>query len=493
MFLASFITSILLASATAVNASGSVSESIPVVREFPVCFRWDNPHYDPSYLDNAQIEKDLLAFIDSLGTSQIERIDIIAFASPEGSISRNNELCKLRSAELKWLILKNYPETRGRFVLRPSGESWAMLRERVAADKRLSDASRSKILRTLDDKSMSLDARKWRLSKGLGNDPNVGDIWQYLLRAHYRYIRGGAVIIIYKVPGSPAPGSVSTDAVAPGIVALDTTATDAAAVPVIPTEAKESGEAKELADTVATALEPAVAPNPLADSTLTKTPLPDSLQRDGAQLPDSLSVGRHGPADNESRVPLLGMSTNILYDVTYIPGYGITSIPSLSLEYYPRGGRWTIGADVEWPMWKHWDRHDFMQINNITLWVRRYFKPDLHLYKGAYLFGNVNAAQYGIGWDDKGWEGEGLGGSLGIGYKKYFGNSRFYFDTGLAAGVFWSQYDPYFWGNEATGWYYYDYAGKPEDFQERSKHLLWFGPTRLYFSIGYDLLMRKRR
>ena len=47
--------------------------------------------------------------------------------------------------------------------------------------------------------------------------------------------------------------------------------------------------------------------------------------------------------------------------------------------------------------------------------------------------------------------------------------------------------------NEATGWYYYDYLGKPEDFKERSKRLLWFGPTRLYFSIGYDLLMRKKR
>ena len=101
--------------------------------------------------------------------------------------------------------------------------------------------------------------------------------------------------------------------------------------------------------------------------------------------------------------------------------------------------------------------------------------------------------RYGIGFDDKGWIGEGLGGSVGIGYKKYFGSSRFFFDTGLALGVLWSRYDPYIWGNEATGWYYYDYLGKPEDFKERSKRLLWFGPTRLYFSIGYDLLMRKKR
>lgn len=468
----SFITSILLASATAVNASGSVSESNPVVREFPVCFRWDNPHYDKTYLENESVEKELFGFVDSLETTKIEQIIIETYASPEGAIYHNNELCKQRAAELKWLLLKRFPETRGKFMLRSAGESWAKLRERVANDKNISDASREKILRILDDNTISLDTRKYRLSKTLGTDPKVGDLWLYLLRYHYRYIRCGAIVIV---------------------VVRDTTAVDTAAPsadaaapprPVIPSAPSViPSEAKEPSDTTA----PAVAPKPLTDSTLTQTLPPYSAQAESGQMVDNKPVKRH------SRVPLLGVSTNLLYDATYIPHYGFTSIPSLSLEYYPYNGRWTIGADVEWPMWRHWDTHDFMQINNITLWVRRYFSPDLHLYKGAYLFGNVNAVQYGIGWDDKGWEGEGLGGSLGIGYKKYFGNSRFYFDTGLAAGVFWSQYDPYVWGNEATGWYYYDYAGKPEDFRERGKRLLWFGPTRLYFSIGYDLLMRKKR
>lgn len=464
----------------------------PVTREFPVCFRWDNPHYDRTYLDNASIEEEIFHFIDSIGTANIEQIVVEAFASPEGSLYHNKELCKLRSAEIKWLILKNYPETLGKFKLRPAGESWTMLRSRVAADKKLTDASREKILRILDDTSLSLDSRKWRLSKGLGTDPQVGDLWQYLLRAHYRYLRCGVVVMVSSL-----------------------TADTAAVVP---------GEAKEPADTVASA----VAAKPLADSTLTQTPLPDSLQRESGQLPDSLSVDRHEPVDTiaqavadkpladitavtpseatvipseakepakakEDRVPLLGVSTNLLYDATYIPHYGFTSIPSVSVEYYPYNGRTTFGADVEWPMWQHWDTHKFMQINNITLWVKRYFKQNVHLYKGPYLLGSLNAVRYGIGFDDKGWIGEGLGGSVGIGYKKYFGSSRFFFDTGLALGVLWSRYDPYIWGNEATGWYYYDYLGKPEDFKERSKRLLWFGPTRLYFSIGYDLLMRKKR
>ena len=108
-----------------------------VAREFPVCFRWDNPHYDKTYLDNEVVEKEVLGFIDSVGVANIERIIIETFASPDGSLRRNDELCKLRSAELKWLILKNIPETRGKFELKSSGESWGKLRDRIVADRRI--------------------------------------------------------------------------------------------------------------------------------------------------------------------------------------------------------------------------------------------------------------------------------------------------------------------------------------------------------------------
>ena len=451
----------------------------PVTREFPVCFRWDNPHYDRTYLDNASIEEEIFHFIDSIGTANIEQIVVEAFASPEGSLYHNKELCKLRSAEIKWLILKNYPETLGKFKLRPAGESWTMLRSRVAVDKKLTEASREKILRILDDTSLTLDSRKWRLSKGLGTDPQVGDLWQYLLRAHYRYLRCGVVVMVSSL-----------------------TADTAAVVP---------GEAKEPADTVASA----VADKPLADSTLTQTPLPDSLQRESGQLPDSLSVGSHEPVDTiaqavadkpladitavipseakesaprRERIPILGLSTNLLYDATYIPGYGFTSIPSLSVEYYPANGHWTFGGDVEWPNWKHFDEHRYMQIHNIGLWSRYYFKPGENRFNGWYVSGGANAAAFGLGWNEKGWEGEGVGISLGGGHKWTFG--CIFIDAGIAFGAFYSRYDSYTWGNDATGWYYYDYVGDPDDFEPRLKRWLWIGPTRLQVSIGVDLFNR---
>ena len=40
--------------------------------------------------------------------------------------------------------------------------------------------------------------------------------------------------------------------------------------------------------------------------------------------------------------PVIGISTNLPYDITYIPGYGLTSVPSLSLEYYPSKGKFRV-------------------------------------------------------------------------------------------------------------------------------------------------------
>lgn len=200
------------------------------------------------------------------------------------------------------------------------------------------------------------------------------------------------------------------------------------------------------------------------------------------------------PAAPEIRVPVVGISTNIPYDLTWVPGYGVTSVPSFSVEYFPaRWERWTVGADVEWPMWKHWKTHRFLQINNLTLWTRRYFRTRATRAEGFYLLGNVNAARYGIGFDMKGWQGEGLGASLGAGYKRYFRNKRFYLDAGLALGYFYSRYDPYVWGNDATGWYYYDYTGEPANFVPRRMALSWFGPTRVYVSVGLDLYRKKKK
>ena len=141
----------------------------------------------------------------------------------------------------------------------------------------------------------------------------------------------------------------------------------------------------------------------------------------------------------------IAVSTNLPYDLTYFPGYGITSIPSLGVEYYPSGHkRFSFGLDFECPFWAHYDTHRFLQANNLTLSSRWYFqkgyKGDYH---GLFLYAGAGAARYGIGWDAHGWQGEGFHLSAGLGWKFALGRkSRFFMDMGLAGGRFHSRAAP---------------------------------------------------
>ena len=433
----------------------------------------------PFFCENEAAMRAIFNLVDSLGTDRVESIEVTGYSSPEGVYEYNLKVSLRRARSVAKILRARYAGMSHRVRVQAGGEAWPALRERVEADTRISKASQARVLRFLDDTSISDDTRKWRMVNWLKNDPNVGPLYPYLLRNHYRKLRSGVVVVIHEVPETPETPQTKQQPADTAVLLPAPGADTAVAAPALPPV--DSAQFR-LLDSVAVA-----AP---ADT----LPTPDSLAN-AVLAPDSPDTT---PADiyacHKGFIPAAGLSTNIPYDLTYVPGYGLTSIPSFSFEYYPASrGRWTYGLDVEWPMWKHWNSQRFMQINNLTLWTRRYFRDPGVRPQGAYALASVNAARYGIGFNQRGWLGEGLGASLGGGYKWQIGDSRFWFDTGAALGFFFSGYDPYVYGNDALGWYYYDYAGKPEDFQKRNNRWFWLGPTRIYFSVGVDLFNRNRR
>ena len=317
----------------------------------------------------------------------------------------------------------------------------------MAADTVISATAKQRTLALLDDDSVPRDTKKWRMMHFyLGETRQEGDVYHWLLLNHYVYLRCLDINIYYHD-----------------------------AVPYSLEEPVE--EVKE---------EPAIVPEEPAAQPDTTAVAPSEAFVPSLELVSPAS-------DNTAKrrfSPVIGISTNLLFDATYIPNYGFTSVPSFSLEYYPARGHWTFGADVDWSHWLHYDTHRFNQIHNISLHTRRYFRSGENGFKGLYLQGALNAAEYGLGWDAHGWEGELLGANIGAGYKINFG--RFFIDMGLDVGYFYSRNDPYVWGDDATGWYYYDYVGDPAQFAPRQKGFQWFGPTRAYISIGLDLFNRRR-
>lgn len=439
MLFASIISLILFSGPERPETSSRVHEN---VHESQVYFRWDKSNYEDNYRSNSQAADKVYNLMKEIGTERVDSVIVKAYASPEGAYGHNMDLSRRRAMEFDRAV-KEKMGLMGADIpitVLPGGEAWEQLRARVEADTVISATAKKRTLALLDDDSVPRDTKKWRMMHFyLGETRQEGDVYHWLLLNHYVYLRCLDIKIYYHdaVPYSLEEPEEEVKEEQP--VQPDTTAVSASEVFI---------------------------------------PSPELV----FPAPESTAKRRFSP--------VIGISTNLLFDATYIPGYGFTSVPSFSLEYYPARGHWTFGADVDWSHWLHYDTHKFNQIHNITLHTRRYFKSGDNGFKGLYLQGALNAAMYGLGWDAHGWEGELLGANLGAGYKINFG--RFFIDMGLDVGYFYSRNDPYVWGDDATGWYYYDYVGDPAQFAPRQKGFQWFGPTRAYISIGLDLFNRKR-
>ena len=424
------------------------------VHHFQLHFKLDKDSFDNDYLGNDQAASAFIDMMKAIGPELIDSVSVTAYASPEGVTEHNMKLSRNRAAECSRMLKARAGDLSFPVHIRTGGESWALLRERVVADTRMSETARSRILAQLDDQSIRPQTRKWRFKNDfLGSTPEEGDVYKYLLRNHYKYLRCLDIHIHYKDEAGNAGQEVPEGPEEPE----EPEGPEELAVPEEPTEPEvpERPTEPEKNDTIDTpATEPAAA-----------TP---------------------------ARRPILGISTNIPYDITWIPKYGATSVPSFSVEYYPVTGLYSFGADVDFSHWLHPDTHRYNQIHNYTIWARRYFKRTDDRFKGTYLLANLNAAKYGLGFDaNEGYEGEGLGIGVGGGWKVYMGK-RFYLDLGGTLGLFYSRYDPYVWGNDGTGRYYYDYLGDPDAFAKRRKRLVWFGPTRVFISVGFDIYGKKR-
>ena len=203
-------------------------------------------------------------------------------------------------------------------------------------------------------------------------------------------------------------------------------------------------------------------------------------------------------AQDSPRRHMIALRTNLLHAFLYVPQFGFAPGANVQLEYYPLSGHYTMNAGFTFTNHRHWDTHKFMQIRDLQLELRRYFKGGgqfLGTYLGAYAEGMV----YGIGFSaTKGWEGEGGGAGLTIGHTcKLNKKGSLRLEFSLSAGAFITVYDPYVWGNPINGTidglYYYDYHGSTSSFKERNHRFMWFGPTNAGIHLTYDIIYRKKK
>lgn len=207
------------------------------------------------------------------------------------------------------------------------------------------------------------------------------------------------------------------------------------------------------------------------------------------------------PTYNVHRIPLLNVRTNLAYDIFYMPDFGWAPMWNVGLEYYPRRGHFTYSAWFMEPYYQRWSQHKFFQIRNYELETRFYFRgTDRADYHGFYLSAAIDANKFGIGLGPKkGWEGEGFGAQLNLGYVLPLARyNQWKLQFAIGGGFYQAKYDPYVYGvpeyfgpHESDDKYYYDTNLYGDEFKKRQHRYRWLGPTQVAINLSYDLLWRK--
>ena len=154
-----------------------------------VPFRWDDSRLDLDYMGNRQTFRRFAHVIDSIGIHHIDSVVIVSQSSPEGVYEHNLRLSQRRAATMRNVIEQRHPDLRSRLCVYPDGESWAQLREYVKNDTRMKQSTIDKVLSIIDDNSISIGTKKWRMEQL--------PVYRYLLMTYYPRIRNSVFCIVY--------------------------------------------------------------------------------------------------------------------------------------------------------------------------------------------------------------------------------------------------------------------------------------------------------
>lgn len=159
-------------------------------------FRFNRSLLEKNYLTNNYSMDTLSAIMsDKDILSQMDSIVIQASASPEGDLSRNEQLSIERAAAIKTYLMWQYPYLdRNKILTYSIGEDWKGLKQMVERDPDV--PCRSELL-TLINSNLDSQTKDGLLRQLCG-----GDTFLYLTRHMLRYLRSGAACIVFyqKVP-----------------------------------------------------------------------------------------------------------------------------------------------------------------------------------------------------------------------------------------------------------------------------------------------------
>lgn len=430
-----------------------------------------------------ELRNEILPLIQSQHL-ELYRIDVRGAASPEGSVENNARLAKERANVLRDSITSILPSAKGDIIkLSSETEDYELLihymREANDPDTELVESIYHKWKGRPADLKWALFTAKKRT------------LWKRLLAEYFPMLRATRVILYFHIsPDAPPP---------PPAVEEEKQDTIVPPPPVHKCECAGKTECQ---------------------CALSGTPCPcgDSIE---GFCP---CITPPAPQDTiVHRRPVWAISTNLIYDLWYMPDYGFAPMWNGKLEYYPHSDKHNFWNHTSFcagfinPYWHSWKRHKFYQIRNYELEARLYRRYDNATEQryGWYIGAAADVNKYGIGLSDlRGWQGEGFGFQVTGGYVLPLNKCKSWkLEFNLGAGFYQTKYDPYIYEDPYAGssgghaeydpptydpgndqlHYYYKWYGAASDFKKRQYRFRWLGPTQIGISIKYDFLWKRQQ
>ena len=364
---------------------------------------------EPDHAANSAALAAIANLLESNNPEDVDSVVVTSGCSIDGTVAHNSRVSRERGNALVNWIADNYPEYKSKLVLDSRGEDWDALREAVASDSNLSAEQKNEALDIIDSKGGA--DRKEAALRGL-------DSWSYLQESilpqtRYAYARI-ALVSILKPEESPV-------LIHPELTVELEDSTD---ILVQPNDTLVVADSLMQVDTIAYVREiPAEEQPAVADTVI------------------------------RERAPLFALTTNLLYtSATVFTGFH--SVPLTIGVEVPVGQHWSVYSNyMATAPWRAWDNNaECAELIHLDLGAKWYpggsfYKPFVHnpnreVLDGWYAYGAVGAGYYDFERNGKGYQGEEILGTLGLGYGLNLGKN-WSLDFALGVGPMFTQYRYY--------------------------------------------------
>lgn len=397
-----------------------------------VYFRLGHRQYDPSFENNSS---GMNPFVNEVkrhnAASNIERITVRSYTSPDGSNAANERLSRNRCRTISEYLLNETGIDPSLIHTEAEGIAWDELTRMVEADTSI--PYREEVLELLrttpvwvfDDDNRVVGGRKKSLMELRGGVP-----YRWLFTNIFPALRNAvAVSLFVKQP--------------------DAIAEPASAVP----------EKNEKTDSLG---------NPESLEQLENLENLEQPEQPGSpENPDMTAAAPAAETLPASHTPWhrLAIKTNLLYDAILMP--------SLEVEYR-FNDRWTVNAEGDVAWWHNDPKHKYYQVMILSgegrYWFKHYNNRPWH---GFYVGAFGGGGKYDLENGNRGYKGTGYMAGISAGFMFPVGRN-ISFEAGLGVGYLTTKYEEYL---PFEGHYVY----------QQTSRTGYFGPLKLKFALVWRL------